>query len=253
MRRSDTIGQIADALAKAQGGIKNAAKEANNPHFGKAYADLASVRDACYVQLAQHGIAVVQSPEADGARVTVTTLLAHGSGEWIEGVLALQARDATPQAVGSAITYGRRYGLASLVGVAPDDDDGEGAQPGRDSGGAKRKPQPRQTDERQDEPPRREATAPSEPDVISTEQRKRLNAVRKEHGWSDADLKALLQRHGYASGKDIRPADYAGILEALQTGALPEREPGSDDEPLPTGQQGQFDLPAPWEREGSAH
>ena len=102
MRRSDTIGAIADALAKAQADIKHAAKDATNPHFNRSYADLASVRDACYTQLAKNGIAVAQSPEADGTRVTVTTLLAHSSGEWIEGALTLQARDASPQAVGSA-------------------------------------------------------------------------------------------------------------------------------------------------------
>jgi hypothetical protein len=61
MRRSETIGQLADALAKAQKDIRVAVKDATNPHFKASYADLASVRAACYTQLAANGIAVAQS------------------------------------------------------------------------------------------------------------------------------------------------------------------------------------------------
>ena len=43
--------------------------------------------------------------------------------------MTLTAGQNTPQAVGSAITYGRRYGLAAMVGIAPEDDDGEAAEP----------------------------------------------------------------------------------------------------------------------------
>ena len=125
---SASIKELAAALAKAQGEIEAAAKNKRNAHFGSLYADLASVQDACRAPLARHGIAVVQSPSAEGARVTVTTLLAHSSGEWISGELSVAARDAGPQAAGSAITYARRYGLAALVGVAADDDDGNAAE-----------------------------------------------------------------------------------------------------------------------------
>ena len=128
MLMSASIKELAAALAKAQGEIEAAAKNKRNSHFGSLYADLASVQDACRAPLARHGIAVVQSPSAEGTRVTVTTLLAHSSGEWISGELSVAARDAGPQAAGSAITYARRYGLAALVGVAPDDDDGHAAE-----------------------------------------------------------------------------------------------------------------------------
>jgi hypothetical protein len=125
--RSASIAALAAALAKAQGEMEGAAKGNTNPHFKSKYADLASVWDACRGPLAKNGLAVLQPVSADGARVTVTTILAHSSGDWIEESLTMTAQQNTPQGVGSAITYGRRYGLASMVGIAPEDDDGNAA------------------------------------------------------------------------------------------------------------------------------
>lgn len=132
LRMSPSIGKLADALAKAQGEMEGASKDSTNPHFKSKYADLAAVREACK-PLSKHGIAHLQPTKADGAKVTVTTMLIHSSGEWIAEDLTLTAGQATPQAVGSAITYGRRYGLAAMVGIAPEDDDGEAAE-GRGNG-----------------------------------------------------------------------------------------------------------------------
>lgn len=130
MTRSESIGTIAAALAKAQKSIECAAtKDAKNPHFNAKYADLASIVDACREPLAANEIAVLQSPATDGNLVRMTTLLLHSSGEWIESdPLQVQARDAAPQAVGSCLTYLRRYQLAAMVGVAPEDDDAEQAE-----------------------------------------------------------------------------------------------------------------------------
>lgn len=146
-RRSTSIAALAGALAKAQGEMEGAAKGNVNPHFKNRYADLASVWDACRGPLSKHGLSVLQPVSADGAKVTVTTLLAHSSGEWLEESLTLTARDATPQSVGSAITYGRRYGLASMVGIAPEDDDGNAAsgRPGIQQEQASQPPAPPQT------------------------------------------------------------------------------------------------------------
>lgn len=129
MERSPTIGAIAAALAKAQKAIKKTVKEALNPHFNSRYADLATIHDACREPLADNELAVVQSPSAEGNLVRMTTLLVHSSGEWIESdPLQVQARDAAPQSVGGCLTYLRRYQLAAIVGVAPEDDDAEGAE-----------------------------------------------------------------------------------------------------------------------------
>lgn len=127
MTRSDQIGTLIAALVKAQPNFKGAAKSSTNPHFKSKYADLAEIEDACLPALNKAGIAVLQPVRAEDTRVSVTTLLAHESGEWIAEDLTITAVQNTPQAIGSAITYGRRYGLAAMVGVAPEDDDGHAA------------------------------------------------------------------------------------------------------------------------------
>lgn len=128
MTTSDQIHEIAAALAKAQGQMEGAVKDAANPFFKSKYADLASVWDACRKPLTDNGLAVVQSPSADGLRVSVDTLLTHTSGQWMRGTVSVTAKEDSPQAVGSCITYLRRYALQSFAGVAPEDDDAEAAE-----------------------------------------------------------------------------------------------------------------------------
>jgi len=129
--QSSELGELGKALASAQGEMGAAKKDATNPHFKSKYADFAAIVDASRPVLAKHGLAIVQSTPTDGATITVATRLIHGgSGEWIESSLTMTARDATPQSIGSALTYGRRYGWSTLIGLAADeDDDGEKAQP----------------------------------------------------------------------------------------------------------------------------
>jgi len=128
--RSDSINELATALAAAQGAIQNAKKDSENPHFRSKYADLAAIWDACRAALAKHGLSVVQSPRLVSAGealwlVEVETVLLHQSGQSISDVLAVPVGAVSPQGVGSAITYARRYALASFVGVAPEDDDAQ--------------------------------------------------------------------------------------------------------------------------------
>jgi hypothetical protein len=152
VEHSEQMNEIAAALAKAQGAIRGAAKDSTNPHFKNRYADLASVWDACRAQLAANGIAVVQAPRSEGPTVTVETLLAHASGQWFKDSLATVAADARAQSIGSAITYLRRYALAAMVGVAPDDDDGEAAE-GREAPSAGSRAAPRNEAPKQTPPP----------------------------------------------------------------------------------------------------
>jgi hypothetical protein len=128
MRTSDSIGALSAALSKAQGEITGALKDSSNPYFKSKYADLASCWDACRAPLSKNGLAVIQGASTDEHGVSITTRLAHASGEWIEFDLRMAPKDASPQGVGSCITYGRRYGLASVVGLAQIDDDAEAAQ-----------------------------------------------------------------------------------------------------------------------------
>ena len=129
MEKSESIGQLAKALALAHGEIKGAAKDSENPFFKSKYADLASVREACQAALSKNGLAVIQTtmPTNENGAIPIETMLAHASGEWISGTLNVLPKADDPQSMGSAITYGRRYALAAMVGVAPEDDDGNAA------------------------------------------------------------------------------------------------------------------------------
>lgn len=127
--RSENIGDLAAALAKAQGQMTAAAKDSVNPHFKSKYADLAAVWDAIREPLSQNGLAVVQAPRlTDGNAQVLDSILLHASGQWMASTLEIKCKDALPQTQGSAITYARRYALMALVGIAPDDDDGNAAQ-----------------------------------------------------------------------------------------------------------------------------
>lgn len=126
-----SIGALVAALAKAQGAMTGAKKDAVNPHLKSKYADLASVWDAVRGPLSANGLAVIQTTEPAQAGVCVVTLLAHSSGEWIRSRLFMPTQKNDAQGVGSALTYARRYALAAITGIAPDDDDGEeAAKPG---------------------------------------------------------------------------------------------------------------------------
>lgn len=127
IEQSTEIAELAAALSKAQGKITGALKDSANPFFKSKYADLASVWDACREQLAANGLAVVQVNGNDNERITVTTMLVHGSGQWIRGACSAKPAKDDAQATGSVITYLRRYGLAAITGVAQVDDDANAA------------------------------------------------------------------------------------------------------------------------------
>lgn len=132
MKTSDSIKELATALAKAQATMAGAKKDSTNPHFRSKYADLASIWEACRDALTSNGIAVVQMTRARPEDVVIVeTRLLHSSGEWIEGELLVPVMKADAQGYGSAITYARRYALAAAVGVAPEDDDGNAAAAAR--------------------------------------------------------------------------------------------------------------------------
>lgn len=136
MNQSESIGALALALSKVQSEMLTAKKDAKNPHLRNNYADLTSCWDACREPLGKHGLAVIQTTETADTTVTVVTTLAHESGEWVRGTLTIPAtgnKGVNPaQALGSAISYGRRYGLCAIVGICTDDDDGNAAGRPRD-------------------------------------------------------------------------------------------------------------------------
>jgi len=125
---SENTDKIAQALIMAQAEMLPLIKDSSNPFFKSKYADLHAVTQACYPALQNNGICVIQSAESNGDQgLNIKTRLIHITGQFIETDCAIPPAGQDPQKYGSAVTYGRRYGLQAAVGLAPTDDDGEGA------------------------------------------------------------------------------------------------------------------------------
>ena len=134
MQHSEFLNELGAALAKAQATVKGAKKDSANPFFKSAYADLASVWDACREALTANGLSVVQFPgEFANGVATLETVLLHSSGQWMSVTAGAPVGKQDAQGVGSVITYLRRYALAAVASVSPEDDDGN-ASVGRDKG-----------------------------------------------------------------------------------------------------------------------
>lgn len=227
MRHSVQLDQLGAALAKAQGEIQGAHKDKANPYFNSSYADLDSVWDACRRPLSENGLAVMQFPTADireydaicketgdqiketYAVVKVITKLVHSSGQWADSELEAESRDAGPQAIGSVITYLRRYLLQALVGVAPADDDGNAGQ--KPPQGAKTQPQPRQQAPANGNQSR--APSPPTPQFIALQKWVTENFPNAGDGWKLVEEAAKTQKHSMTS---LRQVQSEKVFDAIK-------------------------------------
>lgn len=131
---SGSLDALAPALAVVQGELTDAKKTSDNPHFRSKYADLAEVLQTVRPILSKNGLALVQTlGTVHEGKLSVTTMLLHKSGQFIQDTLQVPLAKQDAQGVGGGATYGRRYGAAAIIGLAQDDDDGETAV-GRGSG-----------------------------------------------------------------------------------------------------------------------
>ena len=123
---SKDIGKLAGALAKAQGQMGSVAKSKTNPFYKSSYADISDCLNACLPALSKNGLAISQGNRfCNTTGYYITTTLLHESGQWLKSEIRIpltNKKDA--QEIGSACTYGRRYGLTAMVGLAQQDDDG---------------------------------------------------------------------------------------------------------------------------------
>ena len=129
MDKSESIANLAVALTAFQNDMVAVKKTSENPFFHSHYADLAEIWEAVRPGLVKHGLAVAQMPQVNDGVSVMSTLLMHSSGEWLCSNLAIAVAKANdPQALGSAITYSRRYSLSAMLGiVSEEDDDAEAA------------------------------------------------------------------------------------------------------------------------------
>lgn len=240
IRHSPEIGQLFGALAEAQANFtaiekslkaKIESRREGARGFEYTYAPLDEVLQAVRPALSAVGIAVMQFPfsryaNSNIVHVTIRTLLGHKSGEWMSNDLQLIADGGDPKAVGGAITYGRRYAIQSLLGVAPEVDD-DAPQGVREQG-----PQPAQRRSQQEQ--------------AKLEPKGKIAKLEKMHGGAlttldngyrfqtrDAILIAVLERlrdagkpAEFTTKPSSDPSKYAPILtEILPT---ERREPGEE-------------------------
>lgn len=125
--KTEIKSNIYAALAAAQVIMGKALKDTSNPHFKTKYADLSSVMAACLPALNANGIAVIQPTIDVDGKFFVETILVHVSGDCVKCRVPLLIGKNDMQGYGSAVTYARRYGLMSMAGIAPEDDDGNDA------------------------------------------------------------------------------------------------------------------------------
>jgi hypothetical protein len=125
--RSADLAELFTALAKAQAVFESAEKAGKNPAFKSKYATLESVMQATREGREKNGLAIIQIPGNSGTNISVTTILGHASGQYIESTFAVAPVKFDAQGAGSVITYLRRYALMAVLGIAPEDDDGNAA------------------------------------------------------------------------------------------------------------------------------
>ena len=220
METSQDIGELAASLAKAQGAIKAAAKDSQNPHFKSKYADLAGVMDACRAELSANNLAITQWPgECADGRMAMTTMLIHSSGQWMRETLTIPLSKIDAQGYGSATTYARRYALAAAIGIVQDDDDGNAASA----------PKGVANDAPAKAPAWREAGSPySTPTALH----KALTSLERElAGCGDSDMVyalcgtdewrefarvAGLHAPHYLNGGDPAPEEFEGLLKTAE-------------------------------------
>jgi hypothetical protein len=129
VKKSDTIVEISKALVKFQAKVGTIKKDADNPFFKSKYASLENILTTIRKDLTDNGLAISQFPTGEDE---LTTILVHSSGEYLQSTVKISPKDRTPQGIGSAITYMRRYALSAVLGLATDeDDDGNAASAAR--------------------------------------------------------------------------------------------------------------------------
>ena len=124
MNKSDSIIELAKALSKFQGEVKQPKKGGYNPHFKSHFSTLDDVVKSITETSHKFGLSFMQFPLNDGELVGVKTIVFHESGEFIEGeTIYAKPMQNNPQALGSVVSYLKRYSLSAIFGIVADEDD----------------------------------------------------------------------------------------------------------------------------------
>lgn len=195
MNKSESIAKISKALAQFQGEVKNPANTETNPFFNSKYAPLSDILNLIRPLLSKYGLSVLQSPSGDGQNVTITTLITHESGEWIESdPLTLKADKANAQGAGSAITYARRYAISAMLGISSEDDNDGNITPENTH-----KPESEKNG-----------------DGATEAQLKKLYAMAKDKNISPEEMKKIIyEYYGKESSKELSKKEASDLIKRI--------------------------------------
>lgn len=123
---SESIGEVALALSKAQSELDNASKDSKG--YGYNYSDLASVINVSKPILSKHDLSVTQLiGESSETHARITTILSHKSGEYFRSDMSIPLFEMKGtnacQSFGAVVSYGRRYSYQAILGMASEDSD----------------------------------------------------------------------------------------------------------------------------------
>lgn len=204
--QSESIDELAKAMVKVQIGLPGAKPSVENTFYKNKYANLADCLEAGREILTENGLCVLQTLGGSAESPSVITTLMHVSGQWIKGEGHMTPDKKGPQGTGSAITYARRYGYSSIIGLHQEDDDGEKA-----------------TDRKKKQAPIKDTEAgvddiPLGGDLISEKQRIRLQTLATKNDWATTAVQSMLAKHGFNSSKIVTKDKYKEICEELEHG-----------------------------------
>lgn len=211
MNKSESIKELAISLSKFQGEITNPKNTANNPQFNSKYAPLQDILTLVRPILAKYGLSVTQSVTGDLEDVTISTMLLHESGEFLElepfilrGEQTLKGggKVVNVQGAGSMITYIRRYQISALLFLSSEDDeDGNHAS---------------LTDKTDLTPTPTPAPAPN--GVLNEAQIKRLYAIANTAGYKQVDVKkVMMTKFKKSSTEQLTKAEYDELCTGYES------------------------------------
>jgi hypothetical protein len=231
------------AMARAQCEFKPVAKsktavvKSDKGSFTYKYADLADILEMALPILAKHGLSLRQPMRRISGATFLITEIHHESGEWIGDDGFPIPMGGSPQAIGSALTYFRRYGFCNMAGIAPDaDEDGQLAAADRRDQEALRDAQRRNAaalgtkpPAQQDAGPREAVIMPGEP-VWDDDMCKAFNRTWKEAGHTkEAALAYMINVLGVKGLKLAHAAQHGAAMAWAQSG--PAKPPAETTKP----------------------
>jgi hypothetical protein len=194
--QSESLKELAGALAKAQSKMESAGIKSNNPFYKTKYASFASIVKASRPALTENGLAITQRVIFEAEVSVLITMLLHTSGEYLCSTIKIKPIKEDPQSFGSYLSYIKRYAYAAIAGVIceDEDDDAEEAMvPHRDHR----------------EEGRGNNKSPNQDDPISKDQRDSL--IRRLKGCSEDVMRTVYDSLGINDISEIRRRDFARV------------------------------------------